>query len=107
MQYAGGLRKTFALLGMLLLPGVAGADHVTSRGAALAYACAACHGPDGHSQGVIPSLDSLSPEHFRAAMRAFRTETRQSTVMHHIAQGLDAADIEAVTAYFAAAQTNP
>ena len=120
MKYAVGLsklsklsklRKMFALFcilfSILFLPGVTGADQVTSRGAALARACAACHGPDGHSQGIIPSLDSLSSEHFRDAMRAFRTETRQSTVMHHIAKGLDDADIEAVTAYFAPAQTNP
>ena len=97
--------KMFAVFCVLLLPCAAGAEQVTSRGAALAYACAACHGPDGHSQGVIPSLASLSPEDFQDAVRTFRAETRQSTVMHYIAKGFDDADIEAVAGYFAAVKS--
>lgn len=102
-------RKMFVVLAGLLfvssLPSLVSADPVAARGAALAYACAACHGPDGHSQGAIPPLDSLSAEHFRDTMRAFRTEGRQGTVMHRIAKGLDEADIEAVAAHFAAVKS--
>lgn len=83
------------------LSGIAHADQAAARGAALAHACAACHGPDGRSQGAIPALDTLSSEHFKDALRAFRTDARQGTVMNAIAKGLNAADIEAVTAYFA------
>ncbi len=107
MKYKFVLPEMFVLLAvLLLLSGVAdmdpaGADPLASRGAALAYACAACHGPDGRSQGAIPSLDTLLPEHFGDALQAFRTEARQGTVMNPIAKGLDNADIEAVTAYFA------
>jgi sulfide dehydrogenase cytochrome subunit len=101
MKYGRVLGKAFVLFGVLFLPCIAKADHVTSRGAALAYACAACHGPDGHSQGAIPSLDSLLPEDFQNAMRTFRTETHQSTVMHYIAKGFGDADIEAMAVYFA------
>jgi cytochrome c553 len=35
------------------------------------------------------------------ALRAFRAETRPSTVMHRIAKGLDDAAITAVATYFA------
>ena len=70
------------------------------HGAAIANACATCHGPDGQSQGVIPSINSLSKENFVAAMRAFRTGERQGTVMNRIAKGLDETDIEAVAAYW-------
>lgn len=101
MKYGLVLGKAFAVFGVLFLPCMASADPIASRGAALAYACAACHGPDGHSQGAIPSLQSLSPEDFQNAIRAFRTETRQSTVMHYIAKGFDEADIEVMAGYFA------
>ena len=95
-------RKGVVLIaGLLCLPSPVSADPIATRGAALAYACAACHGPDGRSQGAIPPLDRLSAEHFRHAMQAFRTEGRQATVMHRIAKGLDEADIEAVITYFA------
>jgi sulfide dehydrogenase cytochrome subunit len=77
------------------------ANAEVARGAALAHACAACHGPNGHSQGAIPSIDTLSPEDISAALTAFRAGTRQGTVMLQIAKGLDEADIHAVAAYVA------
>jgi cytochrome subunit of sulfide dehydrogenase len=88
------------LMAVLLLPGVVAADAGTARGAALANACAACHGPQGRSQGAIPSIDTLSAEDFVVALKAFRTDTRPGTVMNRIAKGLNDADIAAVAAYF-------
>ena len=85
----------------LCLPGPAVADGRAARGAALAHACAACHGPDGQSQGAIPSLNALSAADAIAALQAFRAATRQGTVMLRIARGLDDADITAVATYFA------
>ena len=95
--------RCFLLLFMSLLavPALANAESEPIPGLAWAQACAACHGPDGQSQGAIPALDRLSAEDFRAAMRAFRTEERQGTVMNQIAKGLSETDVEAVTAYFA------
>jgi sulfide dehydrogenase cytochrome subunit len=85
----------------LLLPSTTMADPSALRGATLAYACAACHGPHGHSQGAIPSIDNLSTADFKAALQAFRADTRQGTVMNRIAKGLDDAEIDAVATYFA------
>ena len=82
----------------------AGADQVASRGMALANACAACHGPDGRSQGAIPSINHLPAEDFTMVMKAFRADARQGTVMNRIAKGLDDAEISAMAAYFAAQQ---
>ncbi len=92
---------TQQLFVLLAAPALVSAASIPARGAAWAQACTACHGPDGQSQGAIPALDRLSAEEFRAAMRAFRTEERQGTVMNYIAKGLSEADIQAVTTYFA------
>jgi sulfide dehydrogenase cytochrome subunit len=78
----------------------ASAATAASRGAALANACAACHGPDGRSQGAIPSIDTLPAEDFVAALKGFRAEVRKGTVMNLIAKGLDDAEIGATAAYF-------
>ena len=86
---------------LLLPPGMAAADPVAARGSALGNACAACHGPNGRSQGAIPTIDTLSSADFTAALQAFRANTRKGTVMNLIAKGLDDADIEAVATYFA------
>ena len=80
---------------------VAGTTSVVARGQALMNACAACHGPDGRSQGAIPSIDNLSVEDFSMALKAFRSDTRKGTVMNRIGKGVDDAEIAAMAAYFA------
>jgi cytochrome c553 len=89
------------LIAGFVLVNSAGADPAASRGAALANACAACHGPDGRSQGAIPSIDTLSAEDFVAALKGFRAAARKGTVMNLIAKGLDDAEIGATAEYFA------
>jgi cytochrome subunit of sulfide dehydrogenase len=85
-------------------PNVSGAEPGMLRGSALTSACAACHGPDGRSQGAIPSIDNLPAEDFIAAMKGFRADVRKGTVMNRIAKGVDDAEISAMAAYFAGRQ---
>jgi cytochrome c553 len=80
---------------------IAGVDSAPARGQALVNACAACHGPEGRSQGAIPSIDNLPTEDFIAALRAFRADTRQGTVMNRVGKGVDESEISAMAAYFA------
>jgi len=89
------------LLAGLGSSGVVAADSAMARGPALVNACAACHGPDGRSQGAIPSIDNLSAEDFIVALKAFRADARKGTVMNRIAKGVDDAEISAMAAYFA------
>lgn len=89
-----------AFLGLLFVAHPAGADSPASRGAALASACAVCHGPGGRSRGAIPGLDGLSPESLRRAMYDFRAGKRPATVMRYIVAGLAPTDIEAVVVHF-------
>jgi cytochrome subunit of sulfide dehydrogenase len=97
------MRLLFAmwLITGLLPSGAAAADAAEARGSALANACAACHGPDGRSQGAIPSIDNLSAEDFTMALKAFRVDARKGTVMNRIAKGIDDGEISAMAAYFA------
>jgi cytochrome subunit of sulfide dehydrogenase len=88
----------------LLLPSAEAAEPRSAAGSALINACAACHGPDGRSQGAIPALDNLSNEDFIAALKAFRAGVRQGTVMIRIAKGIDDAEISAMAAYLAGRQ---
>jgi cytochrome c553 len=75
------------------------AESSHSHGAALVNACAACHGPEGASQGAIPSFKILPKERLVETLRAFRSGERQGTVMNLIAKGLEDGDIEAIAAY--------
>jgi sulfide dehydrogenase cytochrome subunit len=76
-------------------------DEKMTRGLAIAAACATCHGPNGHSQGAIPSINTMSAENLMAILQAFRSGERQGTVMNRIAKGLDDAEIQAVAVHLA------
>ncbi|MGE3538938.1 MAG: cytochrome c [Candidatus Tectimicrobiota bacterium] len=73
-----------------------------TRGATLAAACAACHGPQGYSVGRIPALQTLPPGALLTALQAFRSGARAGTVMPRLLKGLSETDLQAIAAYFAA-----
>jgi cytochrome c553 len=64
--------------------------------------CANCHGTDGRSRAVVPSLAGRDKSELIRQMREFRDGTRHSTIMQQLARGYTDAEIEAAAAYFAA-----
>jgi sulfide dehydrogenase cytochrome subunit len=70
----------------------------------LAATCAACHGTEGRavSGAGMVSLRGLDRQHLQSQLLAFRDGTRPATVMHQIAKGYTAEQIEQLAAYFAA-----
>jgi cytochrome c553 len=70
----------------------------------LAAACAICHGTQGKPAAGAPliPLAGLPRDHIATQMRAFRDGKRPATVMHQIAKGYADAQIEAISAWYAA-----
>jgi cytochrome subunit of sulfide dehydrogenase len=66
----------------------------------LAASCAACHGSNGNSTGITPSLASLDDGYFITQMLAFRDGSRPASVMHHHAKGLNIDEINLLANYF-------
>ena len=90
----------FALVSL----GVSGGTVATAaerEPAALANACASCHGTDGWSQGAIPSLAGMPAPDFVAKMAAFRSGDAEATVMDRIAPGISPAETERLADNFA------
>lgn len=73
---------------------------------ALAATCAACHGTEGRAPAgsPIPGLAGRPAPWLIEQMNAFKSGAREATVMHQIARGYSAAQIERLAAYFAAVQ---
>jgi sulfide dehydrogenase cytochrome subunit len=72
-------------------------------GQRLAATCANCHGTNGISAGgAIPSLAGISKATLASSMKAFKTGTRQATIMHQIARGYTDEQIESIAGYLAA-----
>lgn len=68
----------------------------------LAAACASCHGTDGVSKSVIPSLAGYLPSAMVQNMQDFRDGKRPATIMQQIARGYTSDQIELLARYFAA-----
>lgn len=89
-------------LGLLLLtPLSSTATEVNQHTVILASSCAACHGTNGNSVGGTPVLAGLDATYFVMQMRAFQTNERASTVMHHLSSGLTPAEIAQLGMFFA------
>lgn len=73
----------------------------TSHIRVLAASCAACHGTQGNSVGITPTLAGLDKGYFATQMLAFKRGERSPTVMHHHAKGLTEEEIHLLAAYFA------
>lgn len=66
----------------------------------LAASCAACHGTNGNSARITPTLAGLETTYFITQMLAFMNGQITSTVMHHHAKGLNAEEIHQLAVYF-------
>jgi cytochrome c553 len=67
----------------------------------LAASCAACHGSNGNSAGITPSLAGLNGEYFVTQMLGFQDASKPATVMHQHAKGLHIDEINLLANYFA------
>lgn len=79
----------------------------TPSGATLGGTCAACHGYQGNSVGIIPSLAGNTAEYFVDTMEAFKSGDRKSTVMGRVAKGYTSEEIEKMGKYFAVQKPIP
>ena len=65
----------------------------------MANNCFTCHGPNGHSPGTVPSLHNQNAAAIAAALKAFKSGARASTVMDRHAKGYSDAEIDALAAH--------
>jgi sulfide dehydrogenase cytochrome subunit len=69
---------------------------------ALAFTCAGCHGTDGSSVGPsMPAIAGMDPEVFVDAMKAYRDDERNPTIMNRIAKAYSDEQLEDMGWFFA------
>jgi cytochrome subunit of sulfide dehydrogenase len=73
---------------------------VNPRGLVLSLSCSSCHGTDGKSVGIIPSINGRSASYIENAMLAFKSGARYSTVMSRHAKGYSDEEIRLIAEYF-------
>jgi sulfide dehydrogenase cytochrome subunit len=71
-------------------------------GQALAFTCAGCHGTDGSSVGPsMPAIAGMDPEVFVDAMKAYRADQRNASIMNRIAKGYSDEQFKDMAWFFA------
>ena len=96
------LKLLLTALALLLTskPSTAGDNSVRPSPAAIARACAGCHGTQGNGFDAIPAINRIPEAEFLKRMQAFRDGHRRSTVMDRIARGYRDEDFAALAKYF-------
>lgn len=73
---------------------------VIARARLLTASCAACHGTNGYSVGITPTLAGLGHDYFRRQMLDFKSGARPGTVMNRHAEAYTYEEIETMAAFF-------
>lgn len=102
------LTRHLAVLAAFALACAAGPAAADGTSALAAGTCAACHGATGISTDPqYPDLAWQKPGYLRAQLEAFRSGSRDSTLMHGFAAGLSDAQIRGLAAFYARQKRAP
>jgi cytochrome c553 len=66
----------------------------------MAAGCTTCHGPDGRSEGGMPSIAGRNAGELYSILMEFREDRRPATVMHQNAKGYSAQELRRIADYF-------
>jgi sulfide dehydrogenase cytochrome subunit len=75
-------------------------EMVRQRGQILALSCSGCHGPDGKSTSIMPSIYGKTTGYIESALLDFKSGARTSTVMGRHSKGYTAEEIHLIAEYF-------
>jgi sulfide dehydrogenase cytochrome subunit len=96
-------------LGLFLVAGAQTVAAQTVDPVVLAGPCANCHGTDGRSPGVIPSIAGRPEAVLKAQLKAFKAETPPpgTTIMNRLMKGYTDEQIDALAKYYAQLKPAP
>ncbi len=81
---------------------ISGAATAAPSGQALSFTCAGCHGTDGSSVGPsMPAIAGMDPEVFVDAMKDYRQDKRNASIMNRIAKAYSDEQFQAMGWFFA------
>ncbi len=96
------IKQAWIALALGALVGVSTASAENLVGRNIGVTCFGCHGPDGKSRGVVPSLHGKSADEIVRKLQAFRAgQDPDATIMDRIARGYTEAEMRAVAEFFA------
>ena len=91
-------------IGALVLPFVITAGAIAAEPPSGAASCSGCHAASTRVNTPVPRIVGRKPDEIIAAMLAFRSGERPSTVMERIAKGFSDDEIRGIAVWLAAQQ---
>lgn len=91
------LYALIAIAGLAASQAVSAAD---AGGKIIAAQCNGCHGFEGISKGIIPSLRGKPAVYLSESMKEFKSDKRKGTVMNRIAKGYSNGELDNVAKYY-------
>jgi sulfide dehydrogenase cytochrome subunit len=92
------MRRLTVALALLAMPACIPPAAAANEPPLAALSCAGCHGA---AAAPIPAIAGRPAAELEGAMRAFRANERQGTIMGRIARGYTDAEITAIAAFLA------
>ena len=98
------IRSTITVLALACVAAAASAQQPADPNLArnIAANCANCHGTNGQSQGVVPSLAGQPKDVIVRKMQDYKAGRTPSTIMTQLAKGYTDEQIELAASFFAA-----
>ena len=88
-------------LALLCLAGFSyAAEYNPLQGKMLALSCASCHGTDGKSEAVMPSIAGMSKTAMYTILLEYKNGKRTGTMMQKHAKGFSDTELEQIAYYF-------
>ncbi len=94
------MTKILGLTAMLLLCSAAQAQTPDIQARVWAASCASCHGTDGKSNSVIPSIAGQDKAVLLQKLLAYKRDELPATVMHQHAKGYTDAELDRLATHF-------
>lgn len=69
-------------------------------GKIIAAQCNGCHGFEGVSKGIVPSLKGRPEVYLAESMKEFKSDKRKGSIMNRIAKGYSDAELDNVAKYY-------
>lgn len=92
--------KKFGLVLLFISSLSFAAEYDPVRGEMLSLSCASCHGTNGKSEEIMPSIAGLSKASMYQTLLDFKNGKRTGTMMQKHAKGFSDEELEQITYYF-------
>lgn len=88
-------------LALVCLYGISfAADYEPTKGEMLALSCAGCHGTDGKSNGIMPTIAGMGKTSIQKILLDYKYGRKTGTVMQKHVKGFSDEELEQVSYYF-------